>query len=61
LKLLGVLALALFMFLVAMEMPQRLLAGRGRQILIVRLATVAAQLGLGAGVATVLDEQESGG
>ncbi|MGH3982758.1 MAG: cation:proton antiporter [Pseudonocardiaceae bacterium] len=56
LNLLGVLALVLFTFLVGMEVPQRLLAGRGRQIVTVGLATVVAPLALGAGVATVLDE-----
>lgn len=56
LNLLGLLALVLFMFLVGLEVPQRLLAGWGWQIVTVGLAAVAAPLALGVGVATVLDE-----
>jgi Kef-type K+ transport system membrane component KefB len=56
LELLGVLALVLFMFLVGMEVEQRLLAGRGRQIVMVGLAATAASLAAAAGVASVLDE-----
>jgi Kef-type K+ transport system membrane component KefB len=56
LSLLGVLALVLFGFLVGMEVPQRLLAGRGRQVAVVGLASVAAALLVGLGLASILSE-----
>lgn len=56
LNLLGLLALVLFMFMVGLEVPQRLLAGWGWQVVTVGVAAVASPLALGAGVAIVLDE-----
>jgi Kef-type K+ transport system membrane component KefB len=46
LNLIGQIALVLYMFLVGLELDQRLLKGRGRQILVMALAVVVVPLGL---------------
>jgi Kef-type K+ transport system membrane component KefB len=46
LNLVGQIALVLYMFLVGLELDQRLLQGRGRQIAIMAIAVVAVPLGL---------------
>ena len=55
LSLLGTVALVIFMLLMGMEVEQRLLKGRGTQILGVSLALVAVPVALGFAVGAVLD------
>ena len=55
LSLLGTVTLALFMLLLGLQMEQRLLKGRGGQIVGVSLALVAVPLALGFAVGAVLD------
>jgi Kef-type K+ transport system membrane component KefB len=54
----GNLTLVFFMFLVGLEVQQRFLKGRGRQILMVALAVVAVPVGLGFIVGGILDGSE---
>lgn len=56
LNLLGLLALVFFMFLVGLEVQQRFLKGREKQILLVALAVLLVPIGLGFLVAGFLDE-----
>jgi len=56
LNLIGLLTLVFFMFLVGLEVQQRLLKGRGRQILIVSLAVIVVPVGLGFLIGGILDE-----
>jgi Kef-type K+ transport system membrane component KefB len=56
LNLLATLALVLFMFLVGLEVEQRLFRGRGRQIVLLGLAVTAVPFVIGFGVAAVLDK-----
>lgn len=55
LNLIGQLTLVFFMFLVGLEVQQRLLKGRGRQIAIVALAVVAVPVALGFLIGGILD------
>jgi Kef-type K+ transport system membrane component KefB len=55
LNLIGQLTLVFFMFLVGLEVQQRYLKGRGRQIGVVALAVVIVPVGLGFLVAAILD------
>lgn len=52
----GLLTLVFFMFLVGMEVQQRFLRGRERQILIVALAVLLVPVALGFLVGAILDE-----
>jgi len=56
LSLFGSLTLVFFMFLVGLEVEQRLLRGKERQILVVALAVIAVPVALGFLVGGVLDE-----
>jgi len=56
LNLIGLLTLVFFMFLVGLEVQQRLLKGRERQILIVSLAVIVVPVGLGFLIGGILDE-----
>ncbi|MGH3022432.1 MAG: cation:proton antiporter [Gaiellaceae bacterium] len=56
LNLIATLALVLFMFLVGLLVEQRFFAGRGRQIVVLALATTLVPFLIGFGVAAVLDE-----
>jgi Kef-type K+ transport system membrane component KefB len=55
LSLIGTLTLVFFMFLVGLEVQQRFLKGRERQILIVALAVIAAPVALGFLIGSILD------
>ena len=55
LNLIGLLTLVFFMFLVGLEVQQRLLKGRERQILVVALAVIAGPVALGFLVGAILD------
>lgn len=55
LNLLGLLALVFYMLLVGLEVEQRYLAGRGRQIVLVALAVVAGPVAMGFLVGGLLD------
>jgi Kef-type K+ transport system membrane component KefB len=55
LALLGQIALVFYMFLVGLELDQRLLKGRGRQILILAVAVVAVPIALGFLFAALFD------
>lgn len=55
LNLIGQVALVFFMFLVGLELDQRLLKGRGRQILTMAIAVVAVPVGLGFFAGALLD------
>ena len=57
LSLIGQVGLVLFMFLVGLELDERLLAGRGRQILVVAVAAVAVPAAFGFLAAFVLDSE----
>lgn len=56
LNLIGLLTLVFFMFLVGLEVEQRYLRGREKQILVVALAVLIVPVGLGFLVGAVLDE-----
>jgi Kef-type K+ transport system membrane component KefB len=56
LNLMGLLALVFFMFLVGLEVQQRFLKGREKQILIVALAVLLIPIGLGFLISGFLDE-----
>ncbi|MCB0866602.1 MAG: cation:proton antiporter [Solirubrobacterales bacterium] len=56
LSLLGSLTLVFFMFLVGLEVEQRLLRGRERQILVVALTVIVVPVALGFLVGAILDE-----
>jgi Kef-type K+ transport system membrane component KefB len=56
LNLIATLALALFMFLVGLEVEQRFFRGHGRQIVVLALAVTFLPFLLGFGVAALLDE-----
>ena len=58
LNLLGQITLVFFMFLVGVEVQQRFLKGRGRQILVVSIAVVAIPVLLGIPVAMLLDSPD---
>ena len=58
LNLIGQVTLVFFMFLVGMEVEQRFLRGRGRQISVVSLAVVIVPVLFGFGVASVLSGEE---
>ena len=58
LNLIGQLTLVFFMFLVGLEVQQRFLRGRGRQILVVALAVVVVPVALGFLVGGILDGPE---
>lgn len=55
LNLIGQIGLVLFMFLVGLELDQRLLKGRGKQIAVMALAVVIVPIGFGFLVGAVLD------
>jgi Kef-type K+ transport system membrane component KefB len=57
-NLLGQITLVFFMFLVGMEVQQRFLKGRGKQIAVVAVAVVAVPVGLGFIVAAILNSSD---
>jgi Kef-type K+ transport system membrane component KefB len=58
LNLLATLALVLFMFLVGLEVEQRFMRGRGRQIVVLALAVTVVPFLIGFGVAALLDKPD---
>ena len=56
LNLIGLLTLVLFMFLIGLEVEQRFLKGREKQILLVALAVIVAPVALGFLVGAILDD-----